>query len=359
MRSKVYIIAEAGVNHNGDMHLAKRLVDVAAEAGADAVKFQTFKAERLVSRTAAKADYQTRNTDADESQFEMIKRLELDEAAHDDLVAYCQTRRIQFLSTPFDLESVDLLAGRFDLPYLKMPSGDITNGPLLLKAARTKKPIILSTGMSTLGEVEAALAVLAFGYLEREAEPSRTVFEEAYASEEGRLLLREKVTLLHCTTEYPAPLADVNLRVMDTLHSAFGIPVGYSDHTQGVAIPVAAVARGAVVIEKHFTLDRTMPGPDHKASLEPDELATMVRMIREVELSLGHGIKHATPSELKNIPIARKSLVATRHIRAGESLTIENMGVKRPGDGLSPLRYWEFLGRSVAQDTPQDGLIIE
>jgi len=359
MCNHVYIIAEAGVNHNGNVGLAKQLVDVAAKAGADAVKFQTFKAERLVSRTAVKADYQTRNTGSDESQFEMIKRLELDEAAHAELIDHCQSRGIQFLSTPFDLESVSLLAGRFDLPYLKMPSGDITNGPLLLEAARTRKPIILSTGMSTLGEVEDALGVLAYGYLDGDAQPSRDSFKEAYASEEGRRLLRNKVTLLHCTTEYPAPLNEVNLRAMDTLHRAFGLPVGYSDHTQGVAIPVAAVARGATMIEKHFTLDRSMPGPDHKASLEPDELAHMVKMIREVELSLGDGAKHATLSELKNLPVARKSLVVTRSVRSGESLTFENLGVKRPGNGISPLRYWEFLGRTLSQDLAADGLVVE
>ncbi|MEI7818137.1 MAG: N-acetylneuraminate synthase, partial [Desulfuromonadales bacterium] len=273
-----YIIAEAGVNHNGSLALAKKLVEVAADAGADAVKFQTFKADSLVSRLAPKAEYQSKATGADESQYEMIRKLELDEQAHEMLIEHCTVCGIQFLSTPFDLESVDLLAGRFDLSCIKIPSGDITNGPLLLKIAHTGKPVILSTGMSTLGEIEEALGVLAFGYL-GVGEPSPAVFRLAYCSIQGQELLLEKVTLLHCTTEYPAPVEEVNLNTLDTLRSAFGLPVGYSDHTEGITVPIAAVARGAVIIEKHFTLDRTLPGPDHKASLEPTELKQMVTAI--------------------------------------------------------------------------------
>jgi N-acetylneuraminate synthase len=348
-----YIIAEAGVNHNGSLDMAIQLVEVAAKAGADAVKFQTFKADKLVSRSAPKADYQTRTTDADESQLEMIRRLELDEHAHEILIEQCKTCGIEFLSTPFDFESVDLLAGRFDLSCIKIPSGDITNAPLLLKIARTGKPVILSTGMSTLGEVEDALGVLAFGYLGN-SNPAIEAFRAVYCSAEGQAILHDKVTLLHCTTEYPAPFEDVNLNVMDTLKKAFGLPVGYSDHTEGIAVPIAAVARGAVIIEKHFTLDRSLPGPDHKASLEPAELKQMVSAIRVVELALGTGRKCPTPSERKNIGVARKSLVAACTMRAGETFTDETLTVKRPGNGLSPMNYWEMINRKAARNFTDD-----
>jgi N-acetylneuraminate synthase len=357
MHNGVYIIAEAGVNHNGDLQLAKRLIDVAAEAGADAVKFQTFKADKLVSRNAAKAEYQARLTDAQESQYAMIKKLELDEGAHEALAQHCQTRGIEFLSTPFDLESLAMLAGKFNLARIKLPSGDITNAPLLLTAARTGKPVILSTGMSTLGEIETALGVLAFGYTEKDAPPSLPAFEQAYGSEPGRQALRDKVTLLHCTTEYPAPFAEVNLRAMITLQQVFGLPIGYSDHTPGIAIPVAAVAMGALTIEKHFTLDRNLPGPDHKASLEPDELKQMVVSIREVELALGSPVKQPSASELKNRPIARKSLIAACDIRKGELFTRDNLAVKRPGDGISPMQYWEWLGKIADRDYQPDGKV--
>lgn len=348
-----YIIAEAGVNHNGSLDMAKKLVEVAAEAGADAVKFQTFKADKLVSRSAPKAEYQTKTTGADESQHEMIRKLELDESAHEILIEHCKVCGIQFLSTPFDLESVDLLVGKFNLFCIKIPSGDMTNAPLLLKIARTGKPVILSTGMSTLGEIEDALGVLAFGYLGN-SKPSIAAFRAAYCSAEGQAILQDKLTLLHCTTEYPAPLEDVNLKVIDTLRSAFGLPVGYSDHTEGITVPIAAVARGAVAIEKHFTLDRTLPGPDHKASLEPAELKQMVAAIRIVEQALGSARKHPTPSELKNITVARKSLVAACTIRACESFTAENLAVKRPGNGLSPMQYWELLNRKAGRDFSAD-----
>lgn len=353
MADSVYIIAEAGVNHNGSLELAKKLIDVAVDAGADAVKFQTFKADTLVSKKAEKADYQRQTTSADESQYEMIKKLELDEEAHRLLIDYCKKAGIQFLSTPFDLASVDLLARTFDLPCIKIPSGEITNGPLLLKSAQTGKSVILSTGMSTLGEIEDALGVLAFGYLGNSG-PSIAAFRAAYCSAQGQALLLNKVTLLHCTTEYPAPFIDVNLKVMDTLKSAFGLPIGYSDHTEGIAVPIAAVARGAVVIEKHFTFDRALPGPDHKASLEPAELRQMVRSIRDVEQVLGVGTKHPTPSELKNMPVARKSLVAACTIRSGESFTAENLAVKRPGNGLSPMQQWDLLGRKASKDFAVD-----
>ena len=341
-----YIIAEAGVNHNGSLDMAIKLVEVAADAGADAVKFQTFKADKLVSRLAPKAEYQIKATDADESQLEMIRKLELDEDAHEVLIKHCVNCGIQFLSTPFDLESVDILTRRFDLPCIKIPSGDITNAPLLFKVAKTGKPVILSTGMSTLGEIEEALGVLAFGYLNKDI-PSRSAFRAAYCSVEGQAILCDNVTVLHCTTEYPTPFADVNLIVLDTLKSAFGLPVGYSDHTDGIAVPIAAVARGAVIIEKHFTLDRTLPGPDHKASLEPRELKQMVKAIRIVEQSLGSSRKQPAPSEIKNMAIARKSLVAACSIVPGETFTDENLAVKRPGNGLSPMMYWELLNKTA------------
>ncbi|TCP57849.1 N-acetylneuraminate synthase [Tumebacillus sp. BK434] len=351
--TRTYILAEAGVNHNGSLDLAKQLIDAAVEAGADAVKFQTFKTEKLVSKAAEKAEYQKETTGAQESQYEMIKKLELDEDAHRVLIEHCGRRGIQFLSTPFDMDSVDLLAGTFDLPRLKAPSGEITNAPLLLKMARTGKPIIVSTGMSTLGEVETALGVLAYGYLGGD-EPSAEAFQAAYAAEAGQRMLQEKVTLLHCTTEYPTPYGDVNLRAMDAMGQAFGLPVGYSDHTQGIAVPIAAAARGAVLIEKHFTLDRTLPGPDHQASLEPDELKAMVDGIRQIEAALGVAVKVPVASELKNKPVARKSLVAARAIAKGELFTAENVTVKRPGTGKSPLYFWDVLGRTAERDYQEE-----
>ena len=354
---RVYIIAEAGVNHNGSFDMAKELIDVAANAGADAVKFQTFRADRLVSGAAPKAEYQARTTDVAETQHAMLTKLELNEAAHRELIAHSRQRGVQFLSTPFDLESVDLLADTFDLPCLKLSSGEITNAPLLLKASATGKPAILSTGMSTLTEIETALGVLAFGYLRRDAAPSIAAFHDAYRSPEGQQALREKVTLLHCTTEYPAPFAEVNLRAMDTMAAAFGLPVGFSDHTEGIAVPIAAVARGATVIEKHFTLDRTLPGPDHKASLEPDDLRAMVRSIRQVEEALGSARKLPSPSESKNMDVARKSIVAARDISKGEPFSAENLATKRPGTGLSPLLYWALLGRPAGRNYAKDEMV--
>jgi N-acetylneuraminate synthase len=350
----IYVIAEAGVNHNGSLDMARQLIDAATAAGADAVKFQTFKADRLVSRNAPKAEYQTKTTGTDESQWAMIKKLELDDTAHEILLQHCKLRGIQFLSTPFDFESVDLLADRMDLPYIKIPSGEITNGPLLLRIGHTRKPVILSTGMSTLGEIEAALGVLAFAYTRKDERPSVAGFQEAYCSPEGQRVLQDHVTLLHCTTEYPAPYAEVNLRVMDTMRAAFSLPVGYSDHTQGIAIPIAAAARGATVIEKHFTLDRQLPGPDHKASLEPEELTAMVQAIRQVEAALGTGMKLPSVSEVKNRAIARKSLVAGTKIRAGELFSEANLTVKRPGTGISPMLYWEWLGKKAERDYVTD-----
>ena len=356
-RSRVFLIAEAGVNHNGSLERALGLVDAAVAAGADAVKFQTFRAAALVTRSAGKARYQRADGEAAESQFDMLERLELDEDAHRRILAHCAAKGIQFLSTPFDPESVDLLALTLDLPLLKLPSGEITNAPLLLKAACSGKPVLLSTSMSTLADIEVALGVLAFGYLRTGVDPSVAAFREAYLSGGGQRALQEKVTLLHCTTEYPAPFAEVNLRAMDTMAAAFGLPVGFSDHTEGITVAVAAVARGAIVIEKHFTLDRNLPGPDHRASLEPDELLVMVRAIRQVEEALGSPRKLPARSEQGNAAVARKSLVATRGIRAGEAFSEQNLGVKRPGTGLAPLHYWELLGCKARRDFAADDLV--
>lgn len=357
MPDHVYIIAEAGVNHNGMLDTALRLVDAAAEAGVDAVKFQTFKADKLVSRAAPKAEYQKKTTNAAESQLEMIRKLELSEEDHLRIAQHCATRGVQFLSTPFDLESLDFLCCSFDLPTIKLGSGEITNAPFLVAAARTGRPVILSTGMSHLDEIRMALAALAFGYLEPDAIPGGQAFEAAYTSAAGQEMLRRKVTLLHCTTEYPVPLQEVNLRAMQVMTETFGLPVGYSDHTQGITVSVAAAALGAVVLEKHFTLDRNLPGPDHKASLEPGELADMVAAVRQVELALGRAVKEPSPSEAANKVIARKSLVAACNIRQGELFTEQNLTVKRPGSGVSPFAYWEKLGSRASRDYGADEVI--
>jgi N,N'-diacetyllegionaminate synthase len=332
--NKTFIIAEAGVNHNGSLEMALQLIDVAVAAGADAVKFQTFKAEKIIAVNAPKAGYQKETTGSDESQLEMVKKLELDETAHNKLHQYCKHKGIQFLSTPFDLESIDLLY-RLGLEIFKIPSGEITNLPYLRKLGALKKRLILSTGMADLGEIEDALDVL---------------------TESGTPL--ENITVLHCNTEYPTPFEDVNLRAMLTIRNAFsGISVGYSDHTNGIEVAVAAVALGAAVLEKHFTLDRNLPGPDHKASLEPDELKAMVQAIRNIEQALGDGIKRPSPSEVKNKPIARKSLVATQPIKTGELFSAENITAKRPGAGISPMRWDEVLGQAAQKDYEKDELI--
>jgi N-acetylneuraminate synthase len=353
-----FIIAEAGVNHNGSLDRALALVDVAANAGADAVKFQTFQSEAVISRHAVKAEYQVRNTGDNESQLEMVKRLELDLSAHKQLIRRCEMRNIQFLSTPFDLPSVDMLVTDLKVPRIKVASGEITNAPLLLRVAHSGLPVILSTGMSLLGDIEDALGVLAYGYLQASEVPSIAGFRQAFMSREGQHQLQEKVTLLHCTTEYPSPFEDINLLAMDTMAKAFGLPVGLSDHTVGYSVPIAAVARGACIIEKHFTQDRSLPGPDHKASLEPGELAAMVTAIREVEQAMGAPRKLIAPSEAKNQAIARKSLVALQAIRKGEPFTSENLGAKRPGTGISPIRYWEFLEKRATRDYGVDEAIV-
>ena len=331
--NKVFIVAEAGVNHNGDINLAKKLIDIAVKAGADAVKFQTFKTELCVSKNAKKASYQEENTDKEESQFDMIKKLELNENMHKELIAYCKQKNITFLSTPFDSDSIKLL-DELGLSTFKIPSGEITNLPYLRQIGGLNKKIILSTGMANLGEVEAAIDVLVKSGTKR-----------------------ENISLLHANTQYPTPMEDVNLKAMITLKNAFGLEVGYSDHTLGIEVDIAAVAMGAKIIEKHFTLDKSMPGPDHKASLEPDELAAMVEAIRNIELALGDGLKHFSKSESENIKIARKSIVAKCDIKKGEIFSEQNICVKRPGDGINPMRWDEVIGQISQKNYKQDELI--
>jgi N,N'-diacetyllegionaminate synthase len=333
MIKRTLIIAEAGVNHNGDIRMAKQLIDAAAHAGADLVKFQTFNASRQVTSIAKKADYQTQTTDGKESQHDMLQRLELTEAMHHELIAHCATRNIGFFSTGFDIESIDLLLG-LGQDHFKIPSGEITNLPYLRHIGKLGKNTMVSTGMATLGDIEAAIDVL-----EQAGTP------------------RTSITVLHCTTEYPTPMAEVNLCAMQSIHAAFGVAVGYSDHTQGIEVAIAAVGMGATVIEKHFTLDRNLPGPDHQASLEPAEIKSMVAAIRNIEVALGDGIKRLTPSEARNKPLARKSLVASGAIKAGEAFSAINVTTKRPGTGISPMRWDEVMGRIAPHDFVADELI--
>ena len=329
----VFIIAEAGVNHNGSVELAKKLIDVAVEAGADAVKFQTFKAENLVSKNAQKAAYQKETTDKQESQFDMIKKLELDINTHIELISYCTDKGIMFLSTPFDHDSIDML-DELDLEIFKIPSGEITNLPYLRHIGSLNKEVILSTGMADLGEIEDALDILTKAGTER-----------------------DQITVLHANTMYPTPMEDVNLKAMQTIGTAFDIAYGYSDHTLGIEVDVAAVAMGATVIEKHFTLDKTMEGPDHKASLEPNELIAMVKAIRNIELALGSSVKKPSKSEKPNMEIARKSIMANRAIKMGEMFTEDNLTIKRPSSGISPMRWDEIIGTKALKDYAVDELI--
>jgi N,N'-diacetyllegionaminate synthase len=330
---KTFIIAEAGVNHNGNIAIAKKMIDAAASAGADAVKFQTFQAEKITIRQAPKANYQIETTGAKETQFEMLKKLELDEVSHRLLMDYCVKRRIIFLSTPFDIESIEMLV-ELGLNTFKIPSGEITNLPYLGKIGSLKKKIILSTGMADMKEVEEALALLTSAGTPK-----------------------KNITILHCNTEYPTPFNDANLLAMTTMKRIFGLKVGYSDHTPGIEASIAAVALGAEVIEKHFTLDRSMEGPDHRASLEPDELRMMIMAIRNVEKALGNGDKKPSPSERKNKVIARKSIVASRSIKKGDLFTAGNITVKRPGTGISPMKWDSVIGRKAPRDFKADEMI--
>lgn len=333
MNRPTLIIAEAGVNHNGDLAMARQLIDVAADAGVDFVKFQTFSAERQVTKKAAKAQYQQARTGNTETQYAMLKRLELSVDAHRELIDYCIQRNVHFFSTGFDIQSIELLL-ELGQKIIKIPSGEITNLPYLRFIGQQRLEVILSTGMSTLQEISDALKIL----------------EEAGTR-------RDQITVLHCTTEYPAPIEEINLRAMQTIAQAFNVKIGYSDHSVGIAVPIAAVAMGARVIEKHFTLDRTLPGPDHQASLEPQELSAMVAAIRNVESALGDGIKQVTLSEQKNKDIARKSIVARQAIKFGELFTTENLATKRPGSGISPMRWDEVLGMQASRDFSVDELI--
>ncbi len=326
--SGVFVIAEIGCNHNGSKEIAKRMIDAAIEAGVSAVKFQTFKSEELISRYAAKAEYQKVTTGADGNQLEMTKKLELSYADQVELMGYCEQKGIKYLSAPFDLDSIDFLANT-NIEYIKIPSGEINNPPYLRKVNKLGKPVILSTGMSTMDEVAQAL----------------------------EFLTNVKVSLLHCTTEYPCPFESVNLKAMVAMKDKFGLPVGYSDHTPGIEVAVAAVAMGATIIEKHFTLDRNMEGPDHKASVEPHEMKALVEAVRHVEVAMGNGIKKPAPAEIKNIAIARKSIVARRAIRKGEIFSEENITVKRPGTGISPMKWDEVIGTAAMRDYGEDELI--
>ena len=330
--SKVMIIAEAGVNHNGDISLAKKSVDAAVEAQVDAVKFQTFKAEQIVTDKAPKANYQKKVTNNSESQYNMLKKLELNLKAHKELIAYCKEKGILFLSTPFDFESIELLDS-LGMEIFKIPSGEITHLPYLEKIGEKRKEVILSTGMSTLDEVEAAVSIL----------KSKGTTD---------------ITLLHCTTQYPTPMEEVNLKAMLTLKERFGLEVGYSDHTKGIEVPIAAVAMGATVIEKHFTLDKNMEGPDHRASLEPDELVKMVESIRNIEKALGDGKKVPSKCELQNKEVVRKSIVAKVPIQEGELFNEDNLTVKRPGSGISPMRWYEVLGSKATKNFEKDEMIV-
>lgn len=352
---RVEIICEAGVNHNGDLPRALALVDAAAAAGADVVKFQTYRTESIVTQAAPKAAYQNRNAPETASQFEMLKALELDAAAHQALIARARERGIRFLSTPFDLQSLHLLT-ELGLTRLKVSSGDLTNAPLLLEMARSGADLILSTGMADLAEIGEALSVLAFGYIGN-GQPDRLAFAAAFGSDAGQLALRQHVTLLHCTSDYPAQVTDVNLRAMDTLATAFGLPTGYSDHTIGIEISVAAAARGAKVIEKHMTLDKNLPGPDHKASLEPSEFAAMVAAIRAVSKSLGSTEKKPSAAEMSTRQVARKAIVAAQAIAVGEAFSLENLTTKRAGGGLAPVTLWDLLGARAKRAYAPDEVI--
>mgnify|MGYP000980179508 CR=1 FL=1 len=329
--NRTLIIAEAGVNHNGSLELAKKLIDIAKYSGADIIKFQTFISEKVVSKHAKKADYQKKNDTSGESQLEMVKKLELSFDEFVELKEYCNKKSIEFLSTAFDFDSIDFLYS-LGMHRWKIPSGDITNLPYLTKIARLNKPIILSTGMSTMSEIRKSISVL----------------KENGAGD---------LTVLHCTTEYPTPFSDVNLKAMLSIKEEFGVKVGYSDHTKGIEVPIAAVALGATVIEKHFTLDRNMEGPDHMASLEPNELKAMVDAIRNIESALGNSVKQPAKTEKKNMVVARKSIIAKRAIKAGEILNEDNLTVKRPGNGVSPMRWFEVMGTIAMRDFEEDELI--
>lgn len=354
--STTFIIAEAGVNHNGSLDLAFKLVDAAASAGANAIKFQTYKTEKIVTKTAKQAKYQEKNLGEASSQFSMLKKLELSYDEFKQLKYYCDEKNITFLSTPFDLDSVDFLIKDIGLELMKIPSGEITNAPYIYKIARQGVKVILSTGMATIQEIHYALAFLAYGYSGQE-EVSFEKVKAFYLKEEAKQLLQGRVNILHCTTEYPTPLKDINLNAMHNIEEEFQLPVGLSDHSEGIIVPIAAVSKGAIIIEKHFTLDKSLPGPDHKASLEPQELKDMIQSIRLVEEAFGEREKKPTSIELKNREAARKSLVAATVIQKGEVFTSENLTMKRPGTGISPYLYWDYIGKESLRYYTEDEVI--
>ena len=351
-----YIIAEAGVNHNGSLDIAMQLIEEAKKAGADAVKFQTYKTENLVTRDAKKAEYQYKNTGKSDSQFEMLNKLELSYLEQIELFHFSNEIGIDFLSTAFDLESLNFLSKEMKLKTLKISSGDLTNGPLLYEFGKTGKNLILSTGMSNIQEIEDALGILAYGLLKKD-NPSEKSFKEVFMSSEGQGILKKKVSLLHCTTEYPAPLDEINLRVMETLKDKFDLKIGYSDHSEGILVSILAASHGAELIEKHFTLDKDFEGPDHISSLTPGELAEMVVSIRNLKKIMGNKVKKPTKSELKNISIARKSLVASRDIKKGQVFKKNDITVKRPGTGVSPIKFWDILSKKSKRDYKADEVI--
>lgn len=356
--ANTFIIAEAGVNHNGSLDIAIQLVDAAVEAGADAVKFQTFKTENLVTKSARQAKYQEINIGKASSQFEMLKNLELSFDDFKKLKEYCIKKGIMFLSTPFDLESVDFLIKELHLSLIKIPSGEITNAPYLYKIASNGVDVIISTGMSTIEEIHHSLAFLAYGYANK-IDLSFEKVKDFYQTEEAKELLKKKIRILHCTTEYPSPFEEINLNVIDQIKKEFHLDVGLSDHSEGILVPIAAIAKGVSIIEKHFTLDKTMQGPDHRASLNPAELKEMVRSIRIIEKTLGEKNKGPTQSEIKNKSVARKSLVAARVIKKGEEFSLENLTIKRPGTGVEPFYYWDYLGKAAKKDYLEDEIIQE
>lgn len=356
--SKTFIIAEAGVNHNGSIDLAFQLVDAAKEAGADAVKFQTYKTENLVTKKAQQADYQVKNIGEASSQYEMLKSLELGYEEFKSLKRYCDEKDIKFLSTPFDLESVDFLIHYLGIDTIKIPSGEITNAPYLYKIAFSGVKIIISTGMATIDEIHHSLAFIAYG-LAGETDINSMNVKSFYQTDKAKTLLTDNVKILHCTTEYPTPLSEVNLNAIDALKEEFALETGLSDHSEGILVPIAAIGKGASVIEKHFTLDKTMSGPDHKASLDPFELKEMVSSIRSIEQALGEKKKSPVPSELKNKIVARKSLVTLKPVKKGEHFTFENLTVKRPGTGIEPYYYWDYIGRVADRYYEEDEIILK
>lgn len=359
MSQSTYIIAEAGVNHNGSFSMAKQLVDVAKEAGADAVKFQTFRAENLVTKDAQQANYQIENLGEVTSQYEMLKKLELSFEEFKTLKYYCDEIGIEFLSTPFDYDSVDFLVEELQMQTVKIPSGELTNSPFIHYIATKQKKMIISTGMATMDEIHEALAFVAYGLARTMDDVSVRSVYSFYKTNEAKEVLKKYVTVLHCTTEYPAPFETINLKAMNHLEKELELSIGFSDHSQGIAVPIAATGMGATIIEKHFTLDRELPGPDHLASLEPSELVLMIEGIRQIESALGTGVKEPTSMEFKNRVAARKSIVASVNIKQGETLVVSNMSIKRPGNGISPSKYWSLIGKKATKFYQKDELIDE